>query len=91
MAAITRRMTGDNRFTDPLDLQGDFNLSLSGDWVGTVTVQRSFDGGTTWLDVAEFTVNGEFVGNEPEPGVKYRVGVKPGDYTSGTVTGRLSQ
>jgi len=57
----------------------------------TVTVQRSFNNGRNWLDVADFTANGAYVGDEPEAGVLYRFGVKTGRYASGDVIGRLSQ
>ncbi len=80
-----------NQFSDPLALAGRFNLNLSGTWVGTVVVQRSFNDGKSWLDVAEFTANGAYVGDEPEAGVLYRFGVKTGALTSGDVIGRLSQ
>jgi hypothetical protein len=87
----TISISAENTYSDKLHLCGQFNLSLSGTWVGTVTVQRSFDDGVTWLDVATFTANGEYVGNEVEPNVVYRMGVKTGEYTSGTIIGRLSQ
>jgi hypothetical protein len=68
-----------------------FNLSLSGTWVATVFIQRSYDNGNTWMDVKSYTSNAEDTGYEPETGVCYRFGVKTGGYTSGTVVGRLSQ
>lgn len=72
-------------------MQGDFNLSLSGTWSGTVHLQRSFDDGVTWLDVTSYTANIQDRGFEPEVGVRYRFGVKTGNYSSGTVVGRLSR
>ena len=54
----------------------------------TVTVQRSWNG-TDWFDVDTFTSNYEGVGFDAEE-VFYRVGVKTGDFTSGTVVLRLS-
>ena len=88
---ITRSVTGQNQFTDGVALHGYFNLSISGTWVATVTLQRSFDGGSTWFDVGARTENVEEYGLEPEDSVQYRVGVKTGDFTSGTVVLRLSQ
>jgi hypothetical protein len=84
-------ISAENSFSDAVPLGGKFNFSLSGTWVATVTVQRSFDGGTTYLDVADFTSNGEFIGEEIEKDVLYRFGIKTGGYTSGDVIGRLSQ
>ena len=87
----TASITAQNTFTDSLGLHGSFNISISGTWSATVTVQRSFDSGTTWLDVESFTANTEQYGFEPEDGVLYRAGVKTGNFTSGTVVLRISQ
>lgn len=78
-----------NTFTDAVRLEGYFNLSLSGTWVATVTAQRSIDN-STWVDVDTFTANAEEVGFEPEF-MWYRVGVKTGAFTSGTVVVRLGR
>ena len=92
MARITRTITTGNQFTDPVQLSGYFNLSISGTWVGTITVQRSFDLGSTWLDVDTFTVNTEEYGLEPEHTnpVYYRIGAKANAFTSGSANLRLS-
>lgn len=89
---ITASIAAQNTFSDAYGGQlvapGRFNLSLSGTWVATVHLQRSFDLGTTWHDVASFTTNDE--GSVTDPGgVQYRIGVKTGNYTSGTVVARL--
>lgn len=88
---VTASIAAQNTFSAAVPILGEFNFSLSGTWVATVFIQRSFDNGVTWLDVASYTANIEDVGNEPEIGVLYRFGVKTGGYTSGTVVGRLSQ
>ena len=87
----TKSITGDNQFTDPTEMVGYFNISISGTWTGTVTCQRAFDSGSSWLDVATWTANTEEYGFEPERDVRYRVGVKEGGYVSGTCLARLSQ
>lgn len=60
-----------------------YSVSISGTFVGTITVQRSFDGGTTWLDVystgAVEELDGEF-----GSACHVRAGFKTGAYTSGT-------
>ena len=73
---------------------GAFNVTLSGTFVGTVKLQRSFDNGTTWHDltavgtaIAAFTTAVSEVWIEPEPGVIFRLNCTA--YTSGTVTYRL--
>ena len=89
--AATASLTAQNTFTTPVYLLGDFNFSLSGTWVATVFIQRSFDGGSTWVDVASYTANIQDTGFEPEVGALYRAGPKTGGYTSGTIVVRLSQ
>jgi|2_EtaG_2_1085320.scaffolds.fasta_scaffold72798_1 hypothetical protein len=89
MANVTAAITAQNTFTDEFQIAGHFNLSISGTFSATVTVQRSFDNGSTWLDVDTFTEPYEGVGYDAEE-LFYRVGVETGDFTSGTVDVRLS-
>lgn len=84
-------ISAQNTFTDGLYTVGDFNLSISGTFTATVTVQRSFDQGSTWRDVETFTAPTEKYGSDPGPSVIYRAGVKTGDYTSGTVSIRIGR
>ena len=91
---VTKKsIAAENTFSDAVTLiKGGFNLSLSGAWEATVYVQRKFSyDDTTWMDVESFTVNGERSGCEYEDDVQYRVGVKTGGYTSGTIVARISQ
>lgn len=76
-------ITGAAQFTDAITLIGDLSLSISGTFTGNVTVQRSFDGGTTWLDVSTYTEASEEVGFQPTV-AHYRVGVKSGESWTGT-------
>lgn len=78
-------------FSGATKVFGDFNLSITGTWAGTITVQRSFDSGATWEDVESYTSNVQRKGCEAEPDVRWRSGFKAGEYTSGTVHVRLSQ
>jgi len=87
--SIVDRIAAANSFSQVVDnIAGYFNYSLSGTWVGTVTLQRSFNG-TTWLDVDSHTANIETYGIEPGEKVQYRFGFKAGNYTSGTCLGRI--
>ena len=88
---VTKSIAAQNTFSDVTEMRGYFNFSLSGTFVATVFVQRSFDKGVTWLDVESYTAATEQKGIEPEGGVYYRFGIKTGGYTNGTVVGRLSQ
>lgn len=89
--SVTASITAQNTFSNALDVQGYFSLSVSGIAGGTiVTVQRSFDAGSTWKDVEAYTTDIETYGFEPEP-VTYRVGVKSGEFGSGTASIRLGR
>ena len=87
---VTASITAQNTFSDWLRIKGPFNFSVWGTWVATVVLQRSFDGGSTQLNVDTYTANEEVASEEPE-GAHYRFGVATGNYTSGTIRGRLSQ
>lgn len=84
---ITASIDAENIFSDSANLEGYFNLSISGTFVATVTVQRSIDN-SSWLDVDSFTAPAQEVGFDPEY-MYYRVGIKTGDYTSGTAVIRI--
>jgi hypothetical protein len=87
---VTAVIAAQNTFSDWMRIKGYFNFSLWGTWAGTVTLQRSFDGGSTQLDFDTYIANEEDILFEPE-GAFYRFGIQTGDYTSGTAQGRLGQ
>ena len=82
-----------------IEIIGEFNFRLdfsTGTGVGTVEVQRSFDGGATWqaigkpdLSAASFTGNVDGGGKEVERGILYRLRCTA--FTSGTIAYRLSR
>lgn len=92
---VTGTFTGTGNGTASAFL-GTFNLELSGTWVGSVQLERSFDGGTTYVAVgkdtsgtaAAYTSNVSIVVIEGEPGTLYRVRCTA--FTSGTIAYRLS-
>lgn len=79
---VSASIGAQNTFTDSIKLSGPFDLSVSGTFSATVTVQRSYDN-SSWKDVATFTSPVEQYGFQPEI-AWYRAGVKTGGYTSGT-------
>ena len=82
-------LSAENIWSDSIQVPaGRFNFSLWGTFSATISVQRTFDLGTTWLDAGEFIAKGEYYGTEGE-GSTYRVGIKAGDYTSGTAKIRM--
>lgn len=86
-----------NPITDARGPQGGkFNFSLSGIFVGTIIVEKTFDNGATWVQAADMfgnnislTAPGAKVLIEHEKGVGYRT--RCSAYTSGTANARLSQ
>lgn len=86
----TASVAAQNTFSDWMEIRGKFNVSVSGTWAGTMTLQRRFGSSGSTLDVEAFTANTEKQGDEPEPGVEYRIGCKTGEYTSGTAECRVS-
>jgi hypothetical protein len=93
---VSQSVTAENTFTDAITVEGSgnrriFTIVVSGTWVATVTLQRSFDFGVTWEDVSTKT-NGtttldDLLDNQD---IQYRIGVKTGDFTSGTVAVSLN-
>lgn len=75
---------------------GVFNLFVYGTFVGTVRLERSFDGGTTWVpctvdaagDYASYSVPASLTVTEAENGMLYRINCTA--YTSGSISYRLS-
>ena len=75
---------------------GQFNVSIWGTFIGTVELQKSFDGGVTWLPAGTFNQGSNSDINSPlsyawqeyEYGVYYRLACN--HYTSGTINYRLS-
>ena len=76
-------------------LRGNFNISVWGTFVATVELERSFDGGTTWIRVTfsdggalTYKAPASAVWSEAEYGVLFRLRCTA--YTSGSINWRLS-
>lgn len=80
----------EDTFTAAVKVEGSgtertLSVAISGTWSGTVHLQRSYDGGTTWVDYKSYTANTEAdVRDELSQTVHYRLGIKTGNYGSGT-------
>ncbi len=87
--ARSASITAANNFTDPLSVRPEegASVSVSGTWSATVHLQHRLDG-TNWRDVESYTANTEKVYTAGE-GCDVRIGVKTGNFTSGTVVVRL--
>jgi hypothetical protein len=102
---MTFELGAEDTYTEPLRVFGistdnAFDVTITGTWVGTITVQRSTDDAesgylsapTTWEDSPSvtFTANGSETfdpGSSLDNVVQWsRLGFEPGDYTSGSAT-----
>ena len=91
MSLVTASLT-EGDFSDPVahsGSEGDIAVSITGTFVATLTLQRSLDGGVTWGD-DDITYSVPYEVSIPvTEGAQYRIGIKTGDYTSGTASVRL--
>ena len=84
-------ITAQNTFTDafasvPANIR--MSVSISGTYVATVTLQRMCDG-TNWRDIQSWTSTVAEVTYHADENCSVRIGVKTGDFTSGTAVLRL--
>lgn len=101
MPVVTSSLSAQNTFTDwvsPKVLTGKrnygfggfLNFSITGTWVGTITIQCRYDQGDPIdLNDGAFTSNVVKIIEDHERTVEYRAGFKTGGYTSGTAVVRL--
>ena len=87
--------TGSSATLTPIAGRG-FNVSIWGTFSASVQLERSFDGGTTWLPITAagvqlfvWTAPASEVNQEDQISVAYRLRCTA--YTSGTVSYRISQ
>lgn len=92
---VTATVTAQNSFTSSIsptfkNRSGYLKITVSGIWVATVTLQNSVDSGVTWVDANTWTANTVKALTDKDVGV-WRIGVKTGDFTSGSVVLRLAR
>lgn len=75
---------------------GRFNVSVYGEFTAEIQMERSFDGGSTWVVCTDDSGNKHswtsaisIIADEPEHNVHYRLNCT--SYTSGTISYRISQ
>ncbi len=92
---VTATLTGADQFTDDDSMRvigvGNtriFDIDITGTWVATITLQRSIDETGAWVDVTTYTTNQDTTHDDGLDNqiAFYRIGIKTGDYTSGTPT-----
>lgn len=88
---VSASISSDNTFTDPIEVVGvdeqrRYAFVIDGVWMGTVTLQRSVGVVGNWIDVNAYTSNttGSDKDGLDNQTVYYRLGIKTGDYASGT-------
>lgn len=95
---VTASIAAQNTFTDSVRVTGvgssrTFTVNISGTWVATVSLQRSIGNEDNWEDTGTtYTANTvvTFSDGLDNQIVYYRLGVKTGGYTSGTVVASLT-
>ena len=95
--AVTKVISSADVFSDPIRVSGIgsgrvFGITITGTWVATVALQRSVGAIGNWVDVTSYTVNQSTTLSDTLDNqiIFYRIGIKPGNYTSGTATVELS-
>jgi len=93
---VRATITAADTFTDPIKVTGIgstrvFNILTSGTWGATLTLQRSVGEPGAWTTVAAYTTNQSLSSNDglDNQVIYYRIGVKAGEFTSGSITAEL--
>lgn len=92
---VQANISGDDQWTDPIEVVGIgaqrvLQYSLTGTYVGTATLQYSVGAPGSWVDVANHSGVGSYNDGQDNQIIFYRIGIKPGNYTSGTLVAQLS-
>lgn len=88
---VEESLTGEDQFSGEIRVTGvgstrNFVITRSGTWSATITLQRSVSEPGAWVDVTTYTGNGTSNYNDALDNqiIYYRIGIKAGDFTSGT-------
>lgn len=95
---VEAAISGQDQWSDPIrvsgvDNQRKFQITIAGTWAGTVHLQYSVGEPGSWVDVKSWTGNttnetyDDTLDNEI---IYYRIGIKSGNYTSGTANVSLT-
>lgn len=95
---VTVAISAEDQFTDPIRVNGIenqriFQVTISGTWTATVTLQYSVEEPGNWVDVKSWTANTaseNYDDGLDNQVIYYRLGVKAGGFTSGTANAQLS-
>lgn len=95
---VTKSISGADDFTDPIRVIGNeaarvFSVIISGTFTATVTLQFAFASGGPWNDISPnwaAPTSESYDDGQDDQIIYYRLGVKAGDYGSGTVVASLN-
>ena len=94
---VSSAIAAQNTFTNGIRVVGvgesrRFLITITGTWTATVTLQRSVGVTGNWEDVQTYTTNQDatFDDGLDNQVIFYRIGIKTGNYTSGTATCTLN-
>lgn len=94
---VTASITAQDTFTNPIRVAGvegqrAFGITVAGTFTATVTLQYSVGEPGSWVDVTSYTTEQSISYNDDLDNqiIYYRIGVKSGGYTSGTVVVTLT-
>lgn len=94
---VSSAISGADTFTDPIRVVGigtqrNIDLVVSGTFTATVTLQYSVGAVGSWVDATTYTTPTTTTYNDSQDNeiIYYRLGIKSGDYTSGTATCSLT-
>lgn len=94
---VEESFTAENQFGDPIRVTGIgnsriFTIEITGTFTATIKLQRSVGEVGAWEDVASYTTAVAVSYNDALDNqiIYYRLGVKTGDYTSGTADSALT-
>lgn len=90
---VTQSISAENTFSSHIRVAGisgqrAFSVIISGTFTATVTLQYSVAEPGTWVDAASYTIPTSTSYNDGLDNqiIYYRIGVKSGNYTSGTIS-----
>lgn len=93
---VTASITAEDTFTSHIRVAGvggtrAFSIIISGTFTATVTLQQSIGEPGTWVDVTSYTTPQSTSYNDGLDNqiIYYRIGVKAGGFTSGTIAATL--
>jgi hypothetical protein len=94
---VSSSISAADTFSNPIRVTGigasrGFTITITGTWTATVTVQRSPGAPGSWTDVVNYTTNQALTHEDGYDNqiIYYRIGIKTGNYTSGTAAVSLS-